>query len=701
MAGWHDLPVELYNIIFNHLVLSSLESGPDGSKKPHRVDTATLHACSTVSKRFHALANPLLYSSVHILPYLTTDDDAESDQAATLAGKLIDTKRARAVERENESARAFRQFVRTIVTGITSSGVPSVDGGRAVGGSPAPELLVKSLALRLTRPPKPRGNIVWPFLRPPPKYGYDYRDAIRQCCAVFGVEEIKTLFAKAQEEEASKDGYVDLGADGKLQQAAMDELVEVVDALSTFRGSKVVGGDESSEAQAGSHDPSPSTDSEVPQELPEGEQPARDIPNGLVVQGGYYGLALVLLHHLPNLERLRLKATNDLETVALSAFDFIDGGVPIGLASIRELELEYDGSAARGFRTEAVVPFFALPNLRSLTVHNFRGIDRGTGFMDDHPSVHVGPASELVEQFSDDYQSDSSEEPDLPHLFNAEGEKYFLPEHTPYGAILPPKCSFITHLTFTSSAASSELLSRILALPIRLESFKYDCAFGANGSEMEGLFIPGAIAEGLLTQAGTLRTLVITVSEESHRDAYERNRQGLLEQNADFGTEFSGLLGPLDRMEVLERLAVPIDMLMEGLAPEHRGSDSTSDNDSSQGSQGSSLRRVALEPPLLPKSLVQLELSLPSGPAPMLADLCKAADLPQSLGQIEEQLPMLKLLVVYSDLHVQHQSTEDVRTHRFDSGGSQIGMEVRWVGAHAEGVEEVLQGVPGSNWGEE
>lgn len=69
---------------------------------------------------------------------------------------------------------------------------------------------------------------------------------------------------------------------------------------------------------------------------------AKGLPNGLLFKGGYRGMAIVLLHHLPSLKKLEMTGLRDLETIALSCFGLVEGSVPVGLLSLKELTMIYD-----------------------------------------------------------------------------------------------------------------------------------------------------------------------------------------------------------------------------------------------------------------------------------------------------------------------------------------------------------------------
>ena len=98
----------------------------------------------------------------------------------------------------------------------------------------------------------------------------------------------------------------------------------------------------------------------------------------------------------------------------------------------------------------------SLPKLKSFNIQNFGGADRGPGFLDDHPSVLVGPQDE-------EYDEETGESPTYEYELDASGEKRTQPIDSPYGLILPPGCSSITSLIIKSSAVSPTLLGRIIA----------------------------------------------------------------------------------------------------------------------------------------------------------------------------------------------------------------------------------------------
>lgn len=68
----------------------------------------------------------------------------------------------------------------------------------------------------------------------------------------------------------------------------------------------------------------------------------KGLPNGLVLAAGTRGLAIVLLHYVPDLRELSITSRDEIETVALTCLGYFDGGVPAGLLSISTLNMVYD-----------------------------------------------------------------------------------------------------------------------------------------------------------------------------------------------------------------------------------------------------------------------------------------------------------------------------------------------------------------------
>lgn len=64
--------------------------------------------------------------------------------------------------------------------------------------------------------------------------------------------------------------------------------------------------------------------------------------NGMALAAGCRGLAIMLLHHLPNLKELQIISCSEIETVALTCLDLFDTGTPAGLLSLTSLVMLYD-----------------------------------------------------------------------------------------------------------------------------------------------------------------------------------------------------------------------------------------------------------------------------------------------------------------------------------------------------------------------
>ncbi|KAF8307540.1 hypothetical protein DL93DRAFT_2101225 [Clavulina sp. PMI_390] len=79
------------------------------------------------------------------------------------------------------------------------------------------------------------------------------------------------------------------------------------------------------------------------------------------------GILLALLYLLPKLQKLKITAGSEIQLVAYSCSGAFAGGIPAGLRSVLHVALineELEG----GFRAFEVLPFMALPSIKTLTV---------------------------------------------------------------------------------------------------------------------------------------------------------------------------------------------------------------------------------------------------------------------------------------------------------------------------------------------
>lgn len=221
MAKWQDLPTELILYILQNL----------NNTRDH-------NSASWVSRQFHALVEPQLYSYIWILPNNDLVYEADDDSNGV-----------------EDRTRAFRHFVRTIVA------------------RPSLGAHVKTLGLASWEPMKTH---------------YDYSEDIRLCHLNLS-------------EEESREALEDAPSDG-----AREDLTLIATAAV-----------------------------------------AKGLPNGMVLSAGSRGLAILLLHYVPNLKDLLIMSLNEIETVALTCFGFFDGGVPAGLLSINSIDMVYDDTEVR------------------------------------------------------------------------------------------------------------------------------------------------------------------------------------------------------------------------------------------------------------------------------------------------------------------------------------------------------------------
>lgn len=170
------------------------------------------------------------------------------------------------------------------------------------------------------------------------------------------------------------------------------------------------------------------------------------------------------------------------------------------------------------------------------------------------------------------------------------------------GNTLPSKSLSITNLEFVLGQVSATLLGRVLTLPIALERFQY---------EMAGVFSPSKFFPGLLTQVNSLKELVINTQYASHID-----RENLT-------------IGSLAELRSLERLVVPIGMLLEF---PHLSSDVN----------------PAQNPldTLLPPFLVTLDLGISTGGFYALVNILNILGIPKTLPTTALHIPTLRQVII-------------------------------------------------------
>lgn len=163
----------------------------------------------------------------------------------------------------------------------------------------------------------------------------------------------------------------------------------------------------------------------------------------------------------------------------------------------------------------------------------------------------------------------------------------------------------MTHLYFEHSAIDCDVLNRILKLPRRLESFKYDVGGATVGYSR---FAPSRFYQGLCAHTDSLVELFITDEDDT-----------------GFFEEIGSVLGSMYAFTALTHLRLSVKVLL-GLPPAHLATESTRD-------------RSPLDA-LLPLSLVILELEL--GHEYTLKDFMTITGVPKTLTKTSHLLPALR-----------------------------------------------------------
>lgn len=225
----------------------------------------------------------------------------------------------------------------------------------------------------------------------------------------------------------------------------------------------------------------------------------KGLPNGLILEGRFPGLLIFLLHYLPSLTSLSVVCSDEISVVTSAALGRVQGGVPIGLRSIKCLDLQYNDEVHRkyGLSAETVIPFMTLPALTKLSCYRLSG-EYGWELFSSALNEGSDEWSEIREKDNSD-----SDAQDAPGDF--ESGHIPVPLHETH--YLRPRSSAIMLLKFEESCSDNDILGRILALPRRLESFQYSI-----GDRMVGdaVFEASAIYEGLRTQKASLVEIFIT-----------------------------------------------------------------------------------------------------------------------------------------------------------------------------------------------
>ncbi|KAF8310035.1 hypothetical protein DL93DRAFT_2099707 [Clavulina sp. PMI_390] len=280
--------------------------------------------------------------------------------------------------------------------------------------------------------------------------------------------------------------------------------------------------------------------------------PSLGLLNGFIVKGGPSGIFIALLHLLPRLKILYIQALAHLHHVARSCSEDFVGGVPAGLKSIIELSVAHkDEEIKGGFSASEIIPFMALPSLKTFSISRF------------------------------------SEEPDVngPDVTGEDDKAWHL------ALSKPPS---ITQLALHDSVVSCALINQILSLPTRLEKFEYEVG-GVNVGFAP--FYPWQFLPGLHSQASSLTELIIVTE---NRDCDEQANEILI--------------GSLREMEALRRLRRPIRLLIhfpyedDDQSDDEEGGNEVEDN-SEEGTDAASTPQNPLDS-LLPLSLTCLHLDI-------------------------------------------------------------------------------------------
>lgn len=325
------------------------------------------------------------------------------------------------------------------------------------------------------------------------------------------------------------------------------------------------------------------------------------LSNALVLQGGYPGLVILLLHHVPSLKFLSISGGHEMRIIASAALGCVRGGVPIGLQSINSLRLSYN-DWKYGLDAVDALPFMTLPSLTNFTTYQFEG-DGGWDMFSETKAVTEGTDEQSQPS---DGENDGSGGYGQDDLVNAS-------RPTPFGRTyyLHPHSSAITQLHFDYTLTSFRLLDLIIALPRRLESLRYDV-----GMDAKVAFEPRWMYKGLCTQKNSLKELVIT-SDYGNLTSMSATRD-------------DSVLGSLNTFSHLQHLRVPASALL--FFPE--------DGDS-----------PPISPPncspldlLLPPSLIRLEADVEDQDG--MEDFVAMTGLPNTLGATSQSLPELRIFAV-------------------------------------------------------
>ncbi|KAF8320364.1 hypothetical protein DL93DRAFT_1835718 [Clavulina sp. PMI_390] len=315
--------------------------------------------------------------------------------------------------------------------------------------------------------------------------------------------------------------------------------------------------------------------------------PARGLRNGLIVRGGPCGVLIALFHFLPRLQSLTIDVGEQLEFIALSCFGAFVGGIPAGLTSVSELLVFHEEYEIRcGFHTEEVLPFMALPSLKSFA-------------FDAHEADENDDVSEHLQLGIDIATTPFSILNALPSNGSINLPKFI---ETPDGYALPARSSSITTLHIGRAAVSCQLVNKILTIPSHLEKFENTTLDWGPSCH---LFRPAQFLPGLLGHASTLRELVLDID---------------LMDSIDDDEPF---IGSLSGLVALETLRISPRVLILSVAK--------------NGGEKTTVARNPMDK-LLPPNLTSLELFLKIKELP---DLIERTGIPHSIRFTRHHIPSL------------------------------------------------------------
>lgn len=247
------------------------------------------------------------------------------------------------------------------------------------------------------------------------------------------------------------------------------------------------------------------------------------------------------------------------------------------------------------------MPFMMLPSLLSFTVSNFMGEECDQNLQIGGPDNYDTDTGITTETMGKRPRSLYSS---LAEYTNKRARVI----QTTSGHTLTPRSSSVTKLDLVMGRVSGALLGRVLTLPAALERFTY---------EIDGTFSPSKLLPGLVTQATSLKELVLDMR---HFD--------------DIGDDMSAI-SLFTELRALERLAAPvamvigIDHLRANVAATHNPFDA-----------------------ILPPFLITLELDLTfhldiqSGSPHGLMRLLNVLGIPETLPITSRRIPTLRHIII-------------------------------------------------------